>query len=200
VEPEGLFPFLYELVITQDLLILLNTLHFIIHYFSNFSICIRFMVCLIEAVSNSAYIVSNNTVIGDYWIGNDWRKRSWSKLRYCVGICLRGLRKTMKATVRVAGFPAGNRTGHLFSTSQKRCGLSQLARHVLILFFNFHSPKCSLLLCLSADSVLQFSNLNVEAFNNFNKKIFLNRLNAKCNFSSYFSSWKEPWWRPSYTF
>jgi hypothetical protein len=128
--------------------------------------------CLIDAVSNSACIASYSTVIGDYWIGNDWRKRSWPKLRYCVRICLQGLRKTTKATIRVAGFPAENRIRRLPSTSQKRCRFSQLSRYVLILFFSI-PQLLPTALYFFVFRLTQFtvSCLEYEGVNNVNKNI-----------------------------
>jgi hypothetical protein len=85
-----------------------------------------------------------------------------------MGICMRGLRKPTKATIRVTGFPSEIRTGHLPSTNQKlplepTCS----ARFDVIFKYTPTSPECSLLFGLSAYSVLQVSVLNMKAFNNF---------------------------------
>jgi hypothetical protein len=40
------------------------------------------------------------------------RKQSWPTSRYCHGVCLVGLRKTIKTSVTIVGIPTKIYTGH----------------------------------------------------------------------------------------
>lgn len=57
---------------------------------------------------------------------NYWRKRLWPEFGYCMAICIQELWKTTKATIRIASFPTGNRTGQPSSTRHKRYRLSHI--------------------------------------------------------------------------
>jgi hypothetical protein len=57
-----------------------------------------FMVCLMK-LSVADYIASNDGTTNELWIGKGkgyGRNQWWSNLRYCLILCLEGLRKTLK--------------------------------------------------------------------------------------------------------